>query len=154
MSLSTLFFLLRLLLAILLYTFVGGVVYLLWQDLRRANAAARGREQRRGRLVIVASRLPPTGSIGGLPSPAAGDSFPLLPLTSLGRAPTNTIALADDTASLEHALISWRSGKWWLEDLGSRNGTRLNGDPVMEPTVISAGDLIALGQAEFKLVFD
>ena len=58
--------------------------------------------------------------------PAAGAEFPLLAITSLGRAPTNTATLPDETTSLEHALIHLREGQWWLEDLDSRNGTRLN----------------------------
>jgi hypothetical protein len=135
-------FLLRILLALLLYAFLGSIVYLLWQDLRRAAAEAREREKMRGRLIVVSSNLS---------SPAVGDTLQLLPLTSIGRAPTNSIAIPDDTASFEHALISQRDGKWWLEDLGSRNGTLLNGAPVTVPTVISGGDLIGLGQVQFRL---
>ena len=134
----------RILLAVLLYGFVAGVVFLIWRDLRQADEQARAREGRRGRLVLIAN---------GQPSPPVGDSYPLLPITSIGRAPTNTITLLDETASLEHALISLRAGKWWLEDLGSRNGTLLNGIVISSPTVISGGDLIGLGQAEFKLEF-
>lgn len=144
MSPNLALFIVRIILAVLLYGFISGIVYLLWRDLRRAAAEAKAREGLRGRLVIVASTLP---------EPQVGDSFPLLPVTSLGRAPTNTITVADETASLEHALISLRAGKWWLEDLGSRNGTLLNGMLVTAPTVISGGDLIGLGQAQFKLEF-
>ena len=142
MSPSLALFLLRIVLAVLLYLFLGGVVVLLWLDVRRATAQAAFRDQPRGRLVLIANALP---------SPAVGDSFPLLPITSLGRAPTNTIPLPDDTASLEHALISRRDGKWWVEDLESRNGTTLNGHPITAPTVISAGDVIGLGQIQLKL---
>ena len=144
MSPALALFIIRSLLAVLLYVFVGAVVVLLWRDLRQASEQAKARDGLRGRLSIIAS---------GLPSPTVGDSFPLLPITSIGRAPTNTITLPDETASLEHALISLRAGKWWLEDLGSRNGTLLNGLLVTAPTVISAGDLIGLGQAQFKLEF-
>ncbi len=144
MSPNLALFVVRIVLAVLLYGFISGIVYLLWRDLRRAAVEAKAREGLRGRLVIVVSTLPDT---------KVGDSFPLLPVTSLGRAPTNTITIADETASLEHALISLRAGKWWLEDLGSRNGTLLNGMLVTSPTVISGGDLIGLGQAQFKLEF-
>ena len=144
MSPSLVLFIIRIVLAILLYAFVGAVAYLLWQDVRRAAAEAKTREGQRGRLVLITTDLLAL---------QMGDSFPLLPVTSIGRAPTNTITLPDDTASLEHALISLRAGKWWLEDVGSRNGTRLNGATVTAPTVLSAGDLIGLGQAEFKLEF-
>jgi len=144
MSPALVLFILRILLATLLYAFVGAVIVLLWRDLPQAGEQAQAREGLRGRLVIIAS---------GLPAPIVGDTFPLLPVTSIGRAPTNTITLPDETASLEHALISLRAGKWWLEDLGSRNGTLLNGLLITSPTVVSAGDLIGLGQAQFKLEF-
>lgn len=142
MSPALALFLLRLALAVLLYAFLGGILYLLWLDLRRAMAVAQTRERARGRLVLIACDLP---------SPQVGEAFPLLPITSMGRASTNTISLPDETASLEHALITQRNGKWWLEDLESRNGTTLNGQAVTMPTVISAGDLIGLGRAQFKL---
>ena len=142
MSPALALFLLRLALAVLLYAFLGGILYLLWLDLRRAMAVAQARDRARGRLVLIACDLP---------SPQVGEAFPLLPITSMGRASTNTISLPDETASLEHALITQRNGKWWLEDLDSRNGTTLNGQAVTMPTVISAGDLIGLGRAQFKL---
>jgi pSer/pThr/pTyr-binding forkhead associated (FHA) protein len=144
MSPALVLFLVRILLALLLYAFVGGVVYLIWRDVQQARNQAKAREGLRGRLILIAN---------GLPSPQVGDYFPLLPVTSIGRAPTNTITIPDETASLEHSLISLRSGKWWLEDLGSRNGTLLNGVVITAPTVISGGDLIGLGQAQFKLEF-
>lgn len=137
-------FAVRVVLAIGLYAFVGAVVVLLWRDVQQARAQAKAREGLRGRLVLIAN---------GLPSPQVGDYFPLLPVTSIGRAPTNTISIPDETASLEHALISLRAGRWWLEDLGSRNGTLLNGLVITSPTVISGGDLIGLGQVQFKLEF-
>src|SRR5215470_10486813 len=80
-----------------------------------------------------------------------GATFPLLPLTSLGRAPTNTITLNDTFASGEHALVTLRGGQWWLEDRGSSNGTLLNGYRIEEPVVISTGDVIGVGQVELKL---
>ena len=55
------------------------------------------------------------------------------PITSLGRAPTNIIVIA----------------LWWLEDLGSRNGTYLNNHLVTTPTIISSGDTIAIGSYTF-----
>jgi hypothetical protein len=135
-------FSLRVVLAILLYLFIGGLFYLLWLDVKRAGDVAQARDRVRGQLVVIASDLPAL---------RAGEVFPLLPVTSIGRAPTNTIHLPDETASMEHALISQRNGKWWLEDLGSRNGTHLNGLAVNIPTVISTGDVITLARIQLKL---
>ncbi len=77
--------------------------------------------------------------------------FPILPLTSLGRAPTNTIHLPDSFASNEHALIAYRSGNWWLEDRNSSNGTLLNGTRISEPVILSSGDLIGIGRITLRL---
>ena len=48
-------------------------------------------------------------------------------------------------------MLSWRSGQWWLEDLGSRNGTMLNDIPLTESAVISGGDIISIGGTQLKL---
>src|SRR5262245_58423198 len=126
-------FIVRLVLALLLYGFLTLIVYMLWQDVRSATRTAEGRARRMGRLVVLES---------GLAALAPGAEFPLLAITSLGRAPTNTATLPDETASLEHALIHLRDGQWWLEDLKSRNGTRLNDSPVGEPAPVMTGDII------------
>src|SRR5437016_5137421 len=96
MTPAFLLFLLRLTLVVLLYTFLGAVLWMLWQDVRTAAKVSSTRARRLGRLVILAAS-PPTL--------APGTAFPLMPVTSLGRAPTNTAPLPDDTASLEHALL-------------------------------------------------
>src|ERR1041384_8320098 len=134
-------FVLRIILAILLYGFLGLMAWLLWQDVRAATRAAEGRGRRLGRLVVLET---------GLPGLGPGAEFPLLAITSLGRAPTNTATLPDDTTSLEHALIHLRDGQWWLEDLKSRNGTRLNDSPVGEPAPVMSGDVIDVGRVKLK----
>jgi hypothetical protein len=133
---------LRALLAVLLYGFLGLLFWMVWQDVRAAAQRAAGRGRRLGRLLVLESALPQ------LP---AGVEFPLLPITSLGRAPTNTASLPDDTASLEHALLHLRDGQWWLEDLASRNGTRLNDAAVDAPSPVMPGDVIGIGRVKLKL---
>lgn len=48
----------------------------------------------------------------------------------IGRASTNQIVIRSHQASRQHAEIRWDSGRWWVRDLGSRNGTLLNNKPV------------------------
>ncbi len=131
---------LRFLLAALLYAFLTAVAWLLWRDLRRA--VRRNRARPAGRLVVVEA---------GETNLEVGTAFPLQEATSLGRAPFNQIALPDPYVSARHALLTWREGHWWLEDLGSRNGTLLNGEPVTRPTVVSTGDLIGVGRVALRL---
>jgi pSer/pThr/pTyr-binding forkhead associated (FHA) protein len=80
-----------------------------------------------------------------------GETYPLLPLTSLGRSPTNTIRINDTFASGDHALLAMRSGQWWLEDRRSRNGTMLNDLRVTQPVVVTDGDVIGIGNIKFRV---
>lgn len=80
-----------------------------------------------------------------------GHVYSLRPILSIGRSINNTIVLDDEFVSNEHALITKKNGKWWLEDLASRNGTLLNDLPLSTPTVLSTGDTITVGQTTLKL---
>jgi pSer/pThr/pTyr-binding forkhead associated (FHA) protein len=131
---------LRVLLAITLYAFLAIVLLMLWRDLRQTDADQSPRSV--GKLVIVQT---------GTESLTEGDVFPLQPVTSIGRSPSNTICIPDTYTSAQHALLAWREGQWWLEDRESRNGTMLNGVPVGSPTVVSAGDVIDIGRTQLKL---
>ncbi len=132
---------LRLLLVILLYTFLGAVLLMLWRDLRQ-TVASREAERPKGQLIVLQTKDE---------SPAVGTTFPLQLVTSLGRSSSNTIIIPDTYASAQHALLTWREAQWWLEDQSSRNGTRLNGQRISDPTVVSTGDVIGVGRTELKL---
>ena len=67
----------------------------------------------------------------------------------IGRGPSNQVMVADDTfASRNHAWITYEDGEFWVEDLGSTNGTLLNGHPVVKRQVLSPGDKIRVGHTE------
>lgn len=83
---------------------------------------------------------------------ATGISYPLLPVTTIGRSPTNTIVIPQTFASAEHAILSLKNGQWWLEDRKSTNGTVLNDDRVLSPTIVTDGDIIGIGHLYFRVV--
>ena len=67
----------------------------------------------------------------------------------LGRSSQATVRLEDPKASREHARVVRRGGVLELVDLGSRNGTRLNGRTIRQETVpLQSGDVVAIGQTE------
>ena len=71
---------------------------------------------------------------------------------SIGRTTDNDLVLPDQTVSSHHAiLLRGTQGFWGITDLGSSNGTRLNGSYVVAETQLSAGSIIQLGNAQ--LVF-
>ncbi len=72
-------------------------------------------------------------------------------VTTIGRAPTNRVVVADDLCSRHHCEVFQTAGRWTLRDLGSRNGTQIQGNRVSEDTPLTEGDEIEIG--EFSLVF-
>ena len=69
---------------------------------------------------------------------------------TLGRSRQSDIVLSDPNVSRQHAEIRPRGGSWVLTDLGSTNGSRINGRPVSGPEVIRPGDEIELGSTVLK----
>ena len=70
----------------------------------------------------------------------------LSPTIQIGRAVDNDIVITSKRVSREHARIRQEGRKWLLEDLGSANGTFLNGERVLTPIELRDGDRIALGE--------
>jgi hypothetical protein len=69
----------------------------------------------------------------------------------VGRAPNCDCVVPEDCVSRRHAQL-WRDGdRWFLRDLGSRNGTRVNGTRVIEAAEVRAGDRVSLGGATYRL---
>lgn len=76
-----------------------------------------------------------------------------LGVCGFGRSLSNTVVLTDTMASREHAIIRRNAtGRCVLNDLGSTNGTRLNGRPVSVPTQLNSGDVIQIGRQSIVFV--
>lgn len=69
----------------------------------------------------------------------------------LGRADDSTLVLDDDYASTRHARISQSGDDWYVEDLGSTNGTYLDRAKVTGPTKVSPGTPIRIGKTVIEL---
>jgi len=70
---------------------------------------------------------------------------------TIGRELGCDMTLADQTVSRWHASLEWDGYSWLLADLGSTNGTRLNGWRVTGPSPVGAGDLVSFGGVTFVL---
>lgn len=129
----------RLLFLGLIYLFLARVIRALLRDLR---AAAREPLERSGRLVILES---PGGE------PPAGQSFGLDVITPLGRDVNNAIVIDDEFASADHAVLTFRGRSWYIEDLGSKNGSYVNGQRVEGVAPMGFGDELQIGQVRMRL---
>jgi len=74
----------------------------------------------------------------------------LRPINSLGRHPNNSIQLLDKIVSKEHCILEQRDGGFVLRDLGSLNGTYVNGERVRGEMPLRHGDEIALGSTRAR----
>lgn len=131
---------LRLFSGFMLLLFIAYIAWLVSRDLRFSTSAVKQN------IVIDQLRVIASDN----ESLGINTLFPLLPVTSIGRIQNNTIIIDDGFISSRHALITLREQQWWIEDLGSRNGTFLNDLPLSEPTVVSSGDVIMLGGTQLK----
>jgi len=76
-------------------------------------------------------------------------------VSKIGRDQTNHIPLTNDHyISRNHAWVLQMQGGYWIEDLGSTNGTMLNGELLRERQQISAGDLLTLGKTELVFIME
>jgi pSer/pThr/pTyr-binding forkhead associated (FHA) protein len=77
----------------------------------------------------------------------AGMSFPITGAQAIiGREEGLDIVLQDPEASRRHTRISWQGGRYVAEDMGSTNGTFINGVQITAPQVLNLGDSIGIGQ--------
>lgn len=145
MDTLTILFVLRVASALLIVGFVGILAWLIWRDFRQAASLHGSSRQSHGQLVALMEldgKLVKTGA-----------TYPLTPLTSFGRAPTNSVQVDDTATSNEHALLARRGEQWWLEDRRSRNGTSLNGTLITKPVIVTQGDIIGIGKVRFRIEF-
>ena len=84
---------------------------------------------------------------GGLPR---GEHFDLFGGVSLGRSADADIRLDDRYASGIHARVFNRSGAYFVEDMNSTNGTLLNSRQLHGEAELTPGDLIRIGDTEFR----
>lgn len=92
----------------------------------------------------------PQPALRGLTGPWANKTYPLKGKLLVGRAPPAAVLLEDDSISRKHAELERNPrGAVFLRDLGSANGTLLNGDRLgQEPVEINPGDIIQFGMVE------
>lgn len=88
-----------------------------------------------------------SGPTPGVTFPLDGDQL------TIGRDSSNGVAINDAEVSRKHSRLSFQGGKFVIEDLGSTNGTFVNGQRLAGPVVLKAGDVVSLGE-QIVLMYD
>ncbi|MGI8552873.1 MAG: FHA domain-containing protein [Dehalococcoidia bacterium] len=125
---------------LVLYLFVSEAVRAVWRDVRQ-SAPATGASPAPAKLEIVnpaRTRL------------VAGDIIPVHAGASVGREPDNDLVVDEDTVSGRHVRFLLHEGRWWIEDLGSTNGTLVNDRHLQGSRALTSGDLIQIGRLSFR----
>lgn len=79
--------------------------------------------------------------------PTPGATFPLNgDQLTIGRDSSNGVAINDAEISRKHARLTFQGGKYVIEDLGSTNGTFVNGQRLISAVVLKSGDVVSFGE--------
>ncbi|WP_127125381.1 FHA domain-containing protein [Georgenia sp. SYP-B2076] len=145
----------------LLWLFVLAALGVLRKDIfgTRVTPRGPGRDRPRGRTAprpaAPHTRAPDRTGPSRLvvtQGPLAGTTIPLGPSSILvGRSPSCSLVLDDDYSSNRHARFFPKDGTWWIEDLGSTNGTMVGGARITEPIEVSTGTPVRIGQTLIEL---
>jgi len=109
--------------------------------------------------VMATTTLRPTDREAFLVAREGGswcEIYKLIPANKMtvGRDPSSRIVLSDDKCSRRHAEIELESDGWSIEDLNSRNGTKINGTRITERVPLTTGDVIGIGSLELLFTYN
>lgn len=131
---------LRILSALAIYCFLGWALFLLWRLLRQEA------------MALAARKITPLAFLIVIPD----QEDRLFKVTqndvAIGRDPDCECVLLHGTVSARHARLAFHHGQWWVDDLLSTNGTKLNDEPLQMPTVVVNGDTIKCGQVTLTII--
>lgn len=117
-----------------LYGFLGWAFYTIWKEMRQQSELLKSRQ-------VPSIQLDIPGNDGTI------EAHPFnSPEVIIGRDSSCDLTLADETISARHARLNFHHNQWWLEDLQSTNGTFLNEEKLLTPTVLISGDEFRCGQ--------
>jgi pSer/pThr/pTyr-binding forkhead associated (FHA) protein len=141
-------------LVVLLYFFVFRAVRSVTFDVagrRRERGAAPARPAAAAAARPSRGGKPPSQVVVHDPDAARPRSVRLSGSTDIGRAEACAIRLDDTYVSQMHARLYGQDGAWYVEDLGSTNGTFLNDRRVEQPVEVHAGDIVKVGKTVLEL---
>ncbi len=148
-------------LSVLKYALLVLLYFFIFRAVRSVAMDVAGRKRERTAASRpAAAAAPATASKGGKPPSQVVVHEPDVPKprtvrlsgsAQIGRADGCAIRLSDTYVSQVHARLYGENGAWFVEDLGSTNGTFLNDRRVAQPVEVHAGDVVKLGKTVLEL---
>ena len=127
----------------LIYYFIYHIIRLIYLDINRINQMQK-RQFNSPYLKLVNRKESLDFDIQ--------EFYDLKDVITIGRNKENDIQILDKFMSSQHLKITMDEEEYFLEDLGSVNGTYLNGEQIQDVMKLKTGDRIGLGQVEFLFV--
>jgi pSer/pThr/pTyr-binding forkhead associated (FHA) protein len=147
-------------LSVLKYALLVLLYFFIFRAVRSVVSDVAGRRRERAAAPRAAASPPATASRSGKPPSQVVVHEPEAPKprsvrlsgsAQIGRGDGCAIRLSDTYVSQVHARLYAENGAWFVEDLGSTNGTFLNDRRVAQPVEVHAGDVVKLGKTVLEL---
>jgi len=131
-------FVIRILVALVLYGFLIVALYFIWKNIK-------AQAQTTSKVLI------PLINIKAIQTENCEEQTFSSPEIIVGRDESCDFVYSNETISSRHARLAFHHKQWWIEDLGSTNGTYLNDIRLETPTVIISGDELRIGKVDFLI---
>ncbi len=130
---------------LIIYFFIFGVIRLIYLDVKKMSRFENESVNVSGLETAELKTL----HIRNVSNPDIKKRYMIYGKALVGRNKSCDIVLREKYISGEHARIWFEKGEWYLEDLGSRNGTYINGQRIRNTVILDARDEITFGELEF-----
>ncbi len=127
----------------IIYLFIFAVIRLIYLDVKKMS-----RFETNNTNDEECASLKPVKS-KGINTKGLKNRYPIYGEAVIGRSKSCDIVIAEDFISAKHIRIWLDDGEWYLEDLGSRNGTTVNGQRIRDTVILDPEDEISLGGMKF-----
>ncbi len=128
---------------VVIYLFIFAVIRLIYLDVKKMNRFEDNNAGDRecASLRPVKSKVPVNAKLK--------NRYTIYTSAVIGRSDKCDITIKEDYISAKHAEIWYEDGEWYLEDLGSRNGTAVNGQRIRDTVILDPEDVISFGGLNF-----
>lgn len=127
----------------IIYLFIFSVIRLIYLDVKKMSRFEDNNtaDENCASLKPAKSKVPIESTLK--------NRYPIYGSAVIGRARSCDIVIKEEYISAKHIRIWYDDGEWYLEDLGSRNGTAVNGQRIRNTVILDPEDVISLGGLNF-----